>query len=121
MYLATVQRQLERLNPSAARSLREGLEETLTVHRLGVGEALRKTLSTTNPIESCLSMVRAVTSRIKQWRRGDMRQRWVAVSLLEAERRFRRVRGYREIPLLVASIESMGKSQENLTVTEEAA
>lgn len=93
-------RQLERVNPSAARSLEEGLEETLTVHRLGVGALLRRTLSSTNPIESCLSTVERVTRNVKRWRGGDQALRWTATGLLEAERKFRRVRGYRELEIL---------------------
>ena len=60
--LEKIFRQLERINPSAARSLEEGMEETLTVHRLGVGERLRRTLASTNPIESCLSTVETLSS-----------------------------------------------------------
>jgi putative transposase len=96
---------LERLNPSAAASLREGLEETLTVHKLGVTGLLRKTLSTTNPIESCFSVMRTVTGRVKRWRGGDMVQQWAVAALLRAERKFRRVQGYREIPKLVAVLQ----------------
>lgn len=98
-------RHLERLNPSAAASLREGLEETLTLHKLGVSGLLRKTLSTTNPIESCFSIIRMITGRVKCWRGGDMLQRWAVASLLRAEKRFKRVKGYREIPRLIASLE----------------
>lgn len=65
-------RYLEKLNPSAAASLKEGPEETLTVHRLGVSGLLRKTVSTTNPIESCFSVTRSITGRVKRWRGGDM-------------------------------------------------
>ncbi len=96
---------LERLNPSAAASLREGLEETLTVHKLGIAGLLRKTLSTTNPIESCFSVTRTITGRVKRWRGGDMAQRWAVAALLRAERKFRRVQGYREIPKLVAVLQ----------------
>jgi transposase-like protein len=71
---------LERLNPSAAASLREGLEETLTVHKLGIVDLLRKTLCTTNPIESCFPVTRTVTRRVKRWRGGDMVQRWAVAS-----------------------------------------
>jgi transposase-like protein len=66
---------LEKLNPSAAASLKEGLEETLTIHRLGVTGLLRKTLQTTNPIESCFSVTRTITGRVKRWRGDDMVQR----------------------------------------------
>lgn len=96
---------LERLNPSAARSLREGLEETLTVHRLGVNGLLRKTLSTTNPIESCFSIMRTVTGRVKRWRKGDMVQRWAVAALLRAEKRFRKIKGYREITRLLSALQ----------------
>jgi len=98
-------RYLEKLNPSAASSLKEGLEETLTVHRLGVTGLLRKTVSTTNPIESCFSLTRAVTGRVKRWRGGDMVQRWAVAALLRAEKKFRRVKGYREIPKLALSLQ----------------
>ena len=95
-------RYLERLNPSAARSLAEGLEETLTVHRLKVNGLLRKTLASTNPIESCFSITRTITGRVKRWRKGDMVQRWAVTALLRAESKFRRVKGYKEIPQLLA-------------------
>lgn len=95
--LEKICRQLERVNPSAAHSLEEGLEETLTVHRLGVGELLRRSLATTNPIESCLSTVERVARNVKRWHGGDQPLRWTATGLLEAERKFRRVKGYREL------------------------
>lgn len=88
---------LEKVNPSAARSLSEGLEETLTLHRLGVPELLRISLSTTNIIESCLSRMEHVTGRVKRWQGGDHVQRWMATALLEAEKKFRTVKGYRSI------------------------
>ena len=90
-------RQVCEINPSAARSLEEGMEETLALHRLGVGTVLRRTLSTTNPIESCLATVRHVTRNVKRWQGGDHIARWTAAGLLEAEKKFRRVRGYREL------------------------
>ena len=96
---------LERLNPSAAGSLKEGLEETLTIHKLGVTGLLRKTLSTTNPIESCFSVTRTITGRVKRWRGDDMVQRWAVASLLRAEKKFRRVKGYKEIPKLIAALQ----------------
>lgn len=114
--LELVVKHLEMLNPSAAASLREGLEETLTVHRLGVPELLRKTLSTTNPIESCFSMTRTITGRVKRWRGGDMVQRWAVTALLRAESRFRRVRGYRDIPKLTVALK-----QKNLDSAQRAA
>jgi putative transposase len=107
---------LERLNPSAAASLKEGLEETLTVHKLGVSGLLRKTLSTTNPIESCFSVTRTVTGRVKKWNGGDMVQRWAVAALLRAEKKFKRVKGYREIPKLITALQ-----QKNLDKKEVAA
>jgi putative transposase len=98
-------RYLEKLNPSAAGSLREGLEETLTVHKLEVAGLLRKTLQTTNPIESCFSVSRTITGRIKRWRGDDMVQRWAVASLLRAEKKFRCVKGYKEIPKLIAALQ----------------
>lgn len=109
-------RYLERLNPSAAASLREGIEETLTVHKFGVSGLLRKTLATTNPIESCFSVTRTITGRVKRWSGGDMVQRWAVAALLRAERKFKRVKGYREIPKLIAVLQ-----QKNLDRKEVAA
>jgi len=96
---------LENLNPSAAASLKEGLEETLTAHKLGVTGLLRKTLQTTNPIESCFSVTRTITGRVKRWRGDDMVQRWAVASLLRAEKKFKRVKGYKEIPKLIAALQ----------------
>ncbi len=96
---------LRRLSPDAAASLEEGLEETLTVVRLNVPALLRKTLSTTNPIESAFSVAESVTHRVKRWRDGDMRQRWCVAGLLDAESRFKRVKGHRQIATLIASLE----------------
>ena len=93
-------RQLERINPSAARSLEEGMEETLTVHRLGVTGLLRRSLATTNPIDSCFSTVEEVVRRVKRWRPGAQVLRWTAAGLLEAEKKFRRVKGYRDLEAL---------------------
>ena len=90
-------RQLCEVNPSAARSLEEGLEETLTLHRLGVSPLLRRSLSSTNLIESCLSTVRHVARNVKRWQGGDHVARWTAAGLLEAEKKFRRVKRYREL------------------------
>jgi len=96
---------LEKLNPSAAASLKEGMEETLTVKKLGVTGLLRKTLRTTNPIESCFSVTRTITGRVKRWRGNDMVQRWAIAALLRAEKKFKRVKGYKEIPKLIAALQ----------------
>ena len=92
---------LRELNPSAARSLEEGMEETLTVHRLGLDDLLRSTLATTNPIESAFSVVGRVCGRVKRWRGGDQRERWVGAGLWLAEKSFRRLKGYKQLPQLL--------------------
>ncbi len=102
--LENLHRELMYINPSAARSLEEGLEETLTVHRLRVPEQLRRTLSSTNVIESAFSIVETVCRNVKRWRAGDQIERWVASGLLVAERQFRKVIGYRQIPMLLSSM-----------------
>lgn len=102
--LERLHRELMDLNPSAARSLEEGMEDTLTVHRLRVPEQLRRTLSSTNVIESAFSIVETVCRNVKRWRDGDQIERWVGSGLLVAERQFRKVIGHRQIPVLLASI-----------------
>jgi transposase-like protein len=104
--LDRLHRELMAINPSAARSLDEGLEETLTVHRLRVPPRLRRTLSSTNVIESAFSIVETVCRNVKRWRDGDHIERWIASGLVVAERQFRKVIGYREIPLFVASMQN---------------
>jgi putative transposase len=84
-------RELMHLNPSAARSLGEGLDETLTVVKLHVPEQLRKSLASTNLIESAFSIVETVCRNVKRWHGGDQRERWVGSGLLVAEKQFRRV------------------------------
>lgn len=102
---------LEREHPSAAASLREGLEETLTVQRLGLRGTLLRTLRTTNPIENLNSSIANYTRNVKRWRGGgSMIRRWVASALCEAEHRFRRVRGYREMPALINTLDQLSKT-----------
>lgn len=95
---------LENRYPNAAASLREGLEETLTVHRLKIPGILRKTLSNTNAMESANSVAASQVRRIANWRDGEMILRHFAAAFLEAEASFRRVSGYREIPFLVSAL-----------------
>jgi putative transposase len=118
--LQKIFRQLERINPSAARSLEEGLEETLTVHRLGIGAVLRRKLATTNPIESCLSTVQRVARNVKRWREGDHPLRWTATGLLEAEKKFRRIKGYQEILLLKERLNPSRIQQKEVRTVEVA-
>ena len=102
--LERLHRELMDLNPSAARSLEEGMEETLTVHRLRVPDQLRRTLCSTNVIESAFSIVETVCRNVKRWRDGDHIERWVGSGLLVAERQFRKVIGHKQIPLLLSSM-----------------
>jgi transposase-like protein len=108
------QRQLERLasslerdHPGAAASLREGLEETLTLQRLGASGWLYKTLCTTNPIENLNGSLERYTCNVKRWRGGSMIQRWAASALVEAERKFRRIRGHRDLHRLIAALDAL--------------
>jgi putative transposase len=96
--------QLEKVNPDAAGSLREGLAETLTVTRLGITGSLLKTVMSTNPMESMIEIVRDHARNVKRWRDGDMRLRWAAAGMLTASTQFRRVKGYRQLPLLAAAL-----------------
>ena len=95
-------RRLETEHPSAAESLREGLDETLTVLTLNLSARLRRSLATTNAAESLLSRPRHVKRNVKRWRSGQMMLRWVAAGVLEAVKGFRRVKGYADVPMLVA-------------------
>ena len=95
---------LDTISPNAARSLEEGLEETLTVTRLGLPEPLVRTFSSTNLIESCFARTEAWTQRVKRWRNGKMVLRWGAAALLFAEKGFRRVRGHDHLHQLVAAL-----------------
>lgn len=98
-------RELMDLNPSAARSLEEGLEETLSIHRLRVPPMLRTSFASTNLIESAFSVVETVCRNVKRWHGGDQYLRWIGSGLLYAESRWNRVHGYREIPVLVKELE----------------
>jgi transposase-like protein len=102
---------LSGINPSAAHSLEEGLEETITVIRLGVPELLQKSLSSTDVIESALGTSEGLTGRVKRWRRGHMRWRWCASGLLLAEAGFHRVQGYREIPKLIKALDDLAQER----------
>ena len=104
--LVELARALEAKRPGAAASLREGLAETLTLTRLGISSerALGRTLASTNPIESMLSICRERARNVKRWRGGEMALRWTAAGMLDAERSFRRVKGHRDLPKLQAAL-----------------
>jgi transposase-like protein len=96
---------LERTHPKAAASLREGLEETFTINRLGLSPRLRKCLATTNVIESSLSGVEGRTGRVTRWRSGEMCLRWAAAAALETERNFRKIIGHEDLWMLQAALD----------------
>lgn len=93
-------RELTPINASAARSLEEGLDETLTLHRLGVADALGTSFKTTNLIESVMARVEAKTRRVDRWRTSDQRLRWCAATAMQIEHQFRKVKGYKKLSLL---------------------
>ncbi len=102
--------ELGRDHPDAAASLREGLDDMFTVRRLGVEGRLARTLTTTNPIESMISIARTTMGHVKRWRDGSMKKRWLAAGMLEAERSFRRVKGCDEMPVLLAALRRHAES-----------
>jgi len=103
--LRVLARDLDHSYPGAAGSLREGMEETLTLARLGVSGNVKRTLESTNPCESMIEIVRHTQRNVKRWSSGEMALRWTAAGMLEAERQFRKIIGYRDLATLVIAIE----------------
>jgi transposase-like protein len=103
--LSDLAAELDRTHPGAAASLREGMAETLTLTRLGIDSRLRETLCSTNCRGSMISIVRTAQRNVKHWRDGEMALRWTAAGMLEAERQFRRIIGYRDLGKLAVSVE----------------
>ena len=118
--LESLAAELERSRPGAAASLREGMQETLTLTRLGISGNLKKTLESTNPCESMIECVRRSARNVKRWQSGDMCLRWTAAGMLEGERQFRRIIGYADLAQLVAAIERELAQPTVPTPTEEA-
>ena len=115
--------ELDHAHPGAAASLREGMEETLTVTRLGITGKLKLTLQSTNPCESMISTVRVIQRNVKHWTSGEMCLRWTAAGMLEAETRFRKVEGYRGLATLAVKIEHdllRNRQLDSYTSTREA-
>jgi transposase-like protein len=102
--LERLAKSLDEQHPGAAASLREGLDETLTVLSLGIGPTLRKSLATTNPIESTFSTVRRVSRRVTRWQSGTMALRWALAGTMEAEKTWRRLMGKADMPKLVSAL-----------------
>jgi len=111
--LLRLRRELGLLNASAVTSLDEGLEETLTLHRLGVFRELGISLKTTNCLESLNSLVEQRVAKVDRWRTSDQKQRWLAAALLDIEPRLRRITGFRALPLLRAALERVLHQKED--------
>jgi putative transposase len=116
---AVAKRRLERLassleaeHPGAAASVREGLDETLTLQRLGIGGRLYTKLRSTNAIENLNSGVATYSRNVKRWQGGRMVVRWVSAAIVEAEKKFRRVQGWRDIEKLVRALDAVEDKQE---------
>jgi hypothetical protein len=103
--LEAIARGLARKRPGAAASLREGLEATLTINRLGVTGSLVRSLESTNPVESMIEIIRDHARRVKRWSSGEMALRWAAAGMLAAEAQFRRVKGYKQLDQLARALE----------------
>lgn len=123
---ALAKRQLERLaaslakdHPGAAASLREGLDETLTVIDLGLDAALYRTFCTTNPIENLNGSIAQFTANVKRWRDAQMLLRWIGAALTDASRRFRAVRGYRDMKRLLSALAN--RAPRDVTINRKAA
>jgi transposase-like protein len=113
-HLKCVIKNLEKEYSSAANSLREGLEETLTLHRLNAPSSLRKSLRSTNTIENLMGSIRHVSKRVKRWRSDDMVMRWAFSGIFEAQKGFQKIGGYRKIPIMLDRIDKMNKKEENV-------
>jgi transposase-like protein len=112
--------ELEHTHPGAAGSLREGMDETLTVIQLGIKGKLKRTLESTNPAESMIDTVRTTQRNVKNWSSGEMGLRWTAAGMLEAEKQFRKVIGYTQLPQLAVAIERrLHLSQPNTATNQE--
>ena len=118
--LLRCRQELRLVNESAVKSLDEGFEETLTLHRLGVFGALGTSLKTTNCLESINALVGQRTAKVDRWTNSSQKQRWLAASLLDIEPRLRRIRGYRSLPLLRAALQAEIRGKET-TVGHQAA
>lgn len=112
---------LDSMYPAAASSVREGLDESLTVLELGVGPTLRRSVSSTNAIENLNGTLRHVSRRVKRWRGTGMVRRWAGSALVEAAKKFRRVKGYREMPGLIASLQQLcpALTEDDLDIAQE--
>ena len=118
--LLRVRQELKAVNESAVKSLDEGFEETLTLHRLGVFPQLGVSFKTTNCLESINAQVARRLGRVTAWRTADQKHRWVAAALLDIEPRLRRIKGYRALPLLRVALQAEIREQETAKGTQAA-
>jgi putative transposase len=113
--LVRVKKELSLVNESAVRSLEEGFEQTLTLHRLGLFEKLGVSLKTTNTIESIMALIGQRTDKVDYWRNSNQKQRWLATALLDIEPRLNRIRGYGYLPeLRIAVQRELGVKQKEM-------
>lgn len=122
--LRNLARRLEHDAPGVSGSILEGLDEILTVIRLGLPPELRRALACTNAIENALGTVRTVSRNVKRWRNAEMALRWTAAGMLEAQKTFRRLKAYRQLPLLRKALEDNmknAKTKSTLDTIKEAA
>jgi putative transposase len=112
---------LEDEHPDAAASLKEGLEETLSLKDIGLRESLERTLATTNILENLNGTIRRVTRNVKHWKDGKMIQRWVAAGILEAEEKFRKLRGFQDLTKLSSYLQSYAEQTASIDDSEAAA
>jgi len=104
--LLKIRKELQLINQSAVNSLDEGLEETLTLHRLGLFQEIGISFKTTNCIESLMSLVGQKTDKVDYWKNSDQKHRWLAAALLDIEPRLRKVKGCRFLPLLRKALQA---------------
>jgi len=119
--LAELEAELEEINQSAAASLREGLEEILTLHRLGLFAVLGRSFKTTNCLENVNAMVEEQCAKVDCWKNSNQRHRWLATALMDIEPRLRRVMGRRHLPALRAALQRELKIEESTRSQERAA
>jgi len=119
--LLRLAKQLEEPHPGAASSVREGLDELLTLHHLGIRGPLYRTLRSTNPIENLQGSIKSFTRHVKRWRSGSMALRWCVTALSEAEGRFRRVKGFHAMPFLMAALETALEKKRQIDTESEVA
>ena len=110
--LTKVRDWLMSISDAAASSLEEGFEELLTVNKLKLPASLKKLFGSTNMIESCYSVVGDLCRNVKRWRGESMAKRWAGTMLLETERRFYRIRGHREMPMLAVILNRIVDTKE---------